>query len=152
MPAPNFSRPEPVLIIDYKCENRRPSLPPPDKALQELMASRVTCGSNSSSGCQLGTPPSSWSVGLVDTAVAAGSETQAWFSSGTLSLRAPTFPRSPARAVPRGGCVLPQSPPLDGGMLMMPSLTYQRPSLRGLGRFASSMFDGYTPLTTGARG
>ena len=35
-------------------------------------------------------------------------------SPGTLLSRAPTFPRSPARTVPRGGCVgcvLPQSPP-----------------------------------------
>ena len=54
------------------------------------------------------------------------------------------------RAVPRGGCALPRSPPLDG-MLMTPSLTYQRPSLRGLGHSPLSMFDGHAPLTTGGK-
>ena len=48
--------------------------------------------------------------------------------------------------------LLPQSPPCDIGILMMPGLTYQRPSLRELDRFASSMVDGYTTLFAGARG
>ena len=82
MPAPNFSRPKPVLIMDCKCDNRRPSLFAPDKALRELMISTATCELNSCSGRQLGTLPSSWSVELVVTAAAAASETQAWFSSG----------------------------------------------------------------------
>ena len=85
MPTPSSSRPTPVLIIDCKCEKRRPSLPAPDKALQELMTSRATCGSNSSSGRRLGILPSSWSEELAATAAAEASETQAWFSSGNFA-------------------------------------------------------------------
>ena len=44
MPAPNVLRPNLVLIIDCKCEKRRPSPPTLDNALQGLIASRATCG------------------------------------------------------------------------------------------------------------
>ena len=40
---------------------------------------------------------------------------------GALLSLVPTFPRSPLRAVLRGGYVLPQSLPLDGGLLMKSS-------------------------------
>ena len=85
MPAPNFSRPTPVLIIDCKCEKRRPWLSAPDKALRELMTARVICGVNFSSGRQLGTLPSSWSEEVAATAAAAASETQARFSFGNFA-------------------------------------------------------------------
>ena len=82
MPAPNLSRPKPVLMIDCRCEKRRPSLPAPDNAFRELMTSRATCESNCSSGRQLGKPPSSGSVELAATAAAADSETEARSSHG----------------------------------------------------------------------
>ena len=59
MPALIFSRPKPILIIDCKCEKRRPSLLAPDSALRQLITSRATCWSNSSSGRQVGPLPSS---------------------------------------------------------------------------------------------
>ena len=101
MPAPKFSRPKPVLIIDCKCEKRRQSPPPPDKALRELMTSRATCGSNSSSWRQLGTLPSSLSEELAATAAAAASESQAWFSSGNFAFARShvfSFPGEPGSA------------------------------------------------------
>ena len=59
------------------------------------MTSRATCGSNSSSGRQLGTLPFSWSEELAATAVAAASETQVWFSSGNFA-----FTRSHVSSLP----------------------------------------------------
>ena len=42
IPAPNVLPPTPVLMIDYKHEKRRPSLPAPDSAFREFMTSRAT--------------------------------------------------------------------------------------------------------------
>ena len=40
LPAPNFSRPKPVLIITCERKKHRPSLPAPDSAFQEFMTPR----------------------------------------------------------------------------------------------------------------
>ena len=85
MPVPNFSRPNPVLMIDCKCEKRRPSLPAPD-AFREFITSKMTWGSNPPSGLHLGPLPSSGSESLAATAAVAASKTEVWSSSGNLSL------------------------------------------------------------------
>ena len=77
MPAPNFSRPKPVLMIDCRCEKRRPSLLSPDNAFREMMTSGAAYESSSFCGRLLGTLPSSGSVELAATAAAAGPETAA---------------------------------------------------------------------------
>ena len=96
---------------ERKCKKRRPSLPAAEKALRELVSLRATCGSNSSSGRQLGTPPFSWSEELAVSAAAAASETQAWFSSGNVAFtrsHVSSFPgaRGSARR-PRAATVTP---------------------------------------------
>ena len=121
MPALTFSRPRPVLIIDRKHEKRRPLLPGPDSAVRKLMTSRATCELNSSSGCYLGPLPSSGSEELAATVPAAVWETKIRSLSDNLLSLVLTLPRCPVRAVPRGACLLRQSPPLGGGMLMTPS-------------------------------
>ena len=125
-----FSRPKPVLIIDCKCEKRRPSLPAPDKALRELMTPRVTCGSNSSSGRQLGTLPSSWSEELAATATAAASRTQAWFSRNFAFTRShvSSFPgaRGSARRLRAATVTPPRWRHADDALLNIPASASSR--------------------------
>ena len=128
----DFSRPKPVLIVDCMREKRRPSLAAPDNALRELMTSRATCGSNVSSGRQLGPLPSSWSKELAPTAA---SDTQAWFSSGNFAFtrsNVSLFPgvRSSARRLRAATATPPRWRHADDSLLnisasvpMMPSLT-----------------------------
>ena len=82
MPAPNFSRPKLVLMMDCGCEKRRPSLPAPDSAFRELVTSRAIWGSYSPSGRHLRPLPSSESEALAATAATAASEIEEWSSSG----------------------------------------------------------------------
>lgn len=78
MPAPNVSRPQPVLLIDGRYEERISSLPAPDSALRALTAA---CEPNSSSERQLGPLFSSCAVVLAATTAAAQSETEVRSSS-----------------------------------------------------------------------
>ena len=82
MPPLDFSRPKPVLMIDCRCEKRRPSLLSPDNAFREMMTSGAAYESSSFCGRLLGTLPSSGSVELAATAAAIDSETDAWSSPG----------------------------------------------------------------------
>ena len=117
-PISDIPRPNPVLIIDCKCEKRGSSLPVPDGALGELVTTRDTSGSNSSSGRHLGPLPSSVSEEFAATAAAVASERMSDTLPGTLLSLVLTFPRSPVRAIPRGGYVMSQSLPLDGDRLV----------------------------------
>ena len=85
MPAPNFSRPKLVLMMDCRCEKRRPSPPAPDSAFRELITSRAVWGSNSLSGRHFGPLPSSESKAFAAMAAAAASEIEKWSSSGNFA-------------------------------------------------------------------
>ena len=116
MPAPSFSRPKPVLTIDCRCEKTRPSLPPslpaPDNAFRELMMSRITCESNSSSGRELGTLQFSGSVELAATTAAADSESEARSFTGNLAVTRSHVTSSPgARGAARRLRAATDTPP-----------------------------------------
>ena len=149
MPAPNFSRPMPVLIIDCKCEKRRQSLPAPDNAFRELMTSGATCESNSSSGHQLGhsLPPVPWS--LLPSPPLPTRKRKHGLLPGIWNSPAPMSLRRRGRAVPREDCVLPLTPRQSGDMLTMLSRAWPRLWLRRLGRCTVSMLGWCTPSTTG---